>query len=74
MSKSLDDYETLDEDRVRHMAATTGSGKNTFIDLLEIHRQWKEAGCTPVFIMAHETDDRMVLGCVAKETFGQWLN
>jgi hypothetical protein len=74
MVKTLDDFETLDEERVRQMAATSGSGKKTFIALLKLHDEWKEAGCTPVFIIAADREEDMVLACVAKETFGKYLN
>lgn len=75
MSRSLDDFDTISEDRIRNMAATSGvDGKRTFTKLLDIAQEWRAAGCTPVFIIADDQEERMVIGCVAEETFGRYLN
>jgi hypothetical protein len=63
----LDDYERVDEDRLRDQAATTKS--RSLARLLAVADEWREAGCTPVFIIARE--DPTIIACVAEETFGK---
>jgi hypothetical protein len=75
MPRTLDDFDVIPEERIRSMAATSGlSGKNSFTRLLKIADEWREAGCTPVFIIADDREEDMVIGCVAEETFGRYLN
>lgn len=73
MKKTLDDYEQLPEEYVRNLAATSGPG-NTFLGLCEVADEWKAANCTPVFILASERGESMMIACVAAESFGKYLN
>jgi hypothetical protein len=67
ITKDLDDYEHMDEEFLRNRAATTKS--KSLMQLLEVADEWREAGCTPVFIVAQE--EPMILACVALESFGR---
>ena len=70
MTRELDDYERIEEDRIRLRAETTKS--KSLKHLLKIADEWREAGCTPVFIIAQE--EPMIIACVAEETFGHPSN
>jgi hypothetical protein len=69
MAKTLDDYERVDEKNVQTQASMTGS--KSLKRLLRIADQWREAGCTPVFIIYQE--EPTILACVSEETFGKFL-
>jgi len=69
MAKTLDDYERVDEKNVQTQASMTGS--KSLKRLLRIADQWREAGCTPVFIIYQE--EPTILACVSEETFGCYL-
>ena len=66
MLQDLDDYEQIPEDQVRSRAAESRS----FRQLLQVAREWREADCTPVFIVAQ--NDPMVIACVSIESFGKY--
>lgn len=69
----LDDFDQLDEDKIRSMAAMNSPG-NSYETLLKRADEWRECGCTPIFIVASRQNDNLIIGCVARETFGINLN
>jgi hypothetical protein len=70
MHKDIDDYEHIDEERIVQRAKETKS--KSLNHLLKIAAEWREAGCTPVFIIAQ--DEPMIIACVSEETFGKLYN
>lgn len=67
MIKDLDAYEHIDEETIRKRAEETND--RALKHLLKIAEEWREADCTPVFIIAQY--DPAVVAVVARETFGQ---
>lgn len=65
--RDLEEYEQIDEKLIRQRAEMTRS--KSLNHLLEIAEEWREADCTPVFIVAQ--NDPMVIACVAIERFGK---
>lgn len=68
--RDLDDYERIDENRLRTEAVSTKS--RSLNKLLEVADEWREAGCTPVFIVISENPD--IIACVSEETFNRDYN
>jgi hypothetical protein len=70
MQRDLEDYEQIDEERIIQRAKETKS--KSLNHLLKIAAEWREAGCSPVFIVAQE--EPMIIACVAEETFGKYYH
>lgn len=68
--KDLDEYEQIDEERIVQRAQETKS--KSLNRLLAVAAEWREAGCTPVFIVAQ--DEPMIIACVSEETFNKPYN
>lgn len=72
---SVDDFDQIDESEIQSMAVAAGGKKNAFKRLLTIAQEYKDADCTPVFIIVKDGgEEGSILACVAKETFGRMLN
>lgn len=69
---TLEDFEHVEEARIRTQVAMGGKSNKNLRMLLEVADEWREAGCTPVFIVAQE--EPMIIACVAEETFNRPYN
>ncbi len=65
--RTLDDFDHIEEDVLRQKAENLKSA--SLIELLRIGQEWRDAGCTPVYIVYQENPT--ILACVAEETFGR---
>ncbi len=65
--RDLEDYEHIDEERIRARAKETKS--KAMMRLLAVAEEWRAAGCTPVYIIVQE--EPTIVACVSKETFGK---
>lgn len=68
---SLDDFEHIDP-AVIHLSAIQKPNSG-YSRLWEVYEEYKEAGCTPVFIQ-YRMGDEWVTSCVAEEYFNSWLH
>lgn len=66
--RTLEDFERIEESEIKARAEATGA--DSLDKLLRVATEWREAGCTPVFIIAQYNPT--VIACVAEETFGQY--
>lgn len=67
MVRDLDSFEQIDEAVIRQRAEETKD--KTLLHLLKIADEWREADCTPVFIVAQYNPTAIAV--VAEETFGR---
>jgi hypothetical protein len=67
-TNAVDNFTQIDEEAIRGAALTANDSKSSWNKLLKIAHEWREAGCTPVFIVIPNTDGN-VIGCVSRETF-----
>lgn len=66
MVRDLDSYEQVEESVIQQRAEATKD--KSLLHLLKIAQEWRDADCTPVFIIAQH--DPMVIAVVSEETFG----
>lgn len=66
----IEDFERVEEDYLRNRYANTKAP--SLAHMLKIADEWREAGCTPVFLVVNE--EPTIIACFSLETFGKYTN
>ena len=66
----IEDFEQVEEEHLRNRYDVTKAP--SLGHMLKMADEWREADCTPVFIILQE--DPVVIAVVAKETFGKYIH
>jgi hypothetical protein len=66
----IEDFEQVEEEYLRNRYENTRAP--ALGSMLKMADEWREAGCTPRFIIMSETP--LSIACVAEETFGKYIN